>query len=97
MEGDVVSFSYRHADILYFNPLPPHGGRHIYAHIPFTLIYISIHSLRMEGDLNFRGFWTVSHKISIHSLRMEGDGRPFRLDICFHISIHSLRMEGDMN
>ena len=36
----------------HFNPLPPHGGR------PFPLsslsmcIKISIHSLRMEGDIN---------------------------------------------
>ena len=80
---------------LYFNPLPPHGGR------PFTtqnnghdtvfqstpsawretyryyalevIFYISIHSLRMEGDplLACRSFQCIP--ISIHSLRMEGD------------------------
>ena len=35
-------------------------------------IFISIHSLRMEGDL--RSFCRLAHwNISIHSLRMEGD------------------------
>ena len=34
---------------------------------------ISIHSLRMEGDLCYQ-FALVSFAISIHSLRMEGDG-----------------------
>ena len=33
---------------------------------------ISIHSLRMEGDLTERGF-SIGSLISIHSLRMEGD------------------------
>ena len=47
-------FARGHADIsLYFNPLPPHGGRRI---IPLDRLEqrkISIHSLRMEGDLFF--------------------------------------------
>ena len=35
---------------LYFNPLPPHGGRR-YVLLPFCFSpVISIHSLRMEGD-----------------------------------------------
>ena len=58
------------------------------------LHFISIHSLRMEGD----GFCKHNRRqcvISIHSLRMEGDYRSshHRVDRC--ISIHSLRMEGD--
>ena len=33
-----------------FNPLPPHGGRHIDKRLESLHTYISIHSLRMEGD-----------------------------------------------
>ena len=42
----------------------------------FTNVHISIHSLRMEGDLlvEFREQW---RRISIHSLRMEGDNWIF--------------------
>ena len=36
---------------LYFNPLPPHGGRHFDELSLRDTIDISIHSLRMEGDL----------------------------------------------
>ena len=94
MEGDMLRRLYPNP-FLYFNPLPPHGGR------PFTtqnnghdtvfqstpsawretyryyalevIFYISIHSLRMEGDplLACRSFQCIP--ISIHSLRMEGD------------------------
>ena len=56
----------------YFNPLPPHGGRHSVMAECFECLYISIHSLRMEGDILI--FPSVSRQIiSIHSLRMEGD------------------------
>ena len=56
---------------------------------------ISIHSLRMEGDMRRRmGNGTVS--ISIHSLRMEGDGIRKKRQRNPSISIHSLRMEGDV-
>ena len=34
----------------YFNPLPPHGGRHPELVILNKIDWISIHSLRMEGD-----------------------------------------------
>ena len=37
--------------ICYFNPLPPHGGRPILDIAFSTQCFISIHSLRMEGDL----------------------------------------------
>ena len=33
-----------------FNPLPPHGGRLLTPYAPQNHCYISIHSLRMEGD-----------------------------------------------
>ena len=94
MEGD----SRRHwwsARICYFNPLPPHGGRHHQCRIHMFSSPISIHSLRMEGDIPFccRG---IILRISIHSLRMEGDNTKLRMYEAEKISIHSLRMEGDM-
>ena len=56
---------------------------------------ISIHTLRMEGDLA-AGITTREDIISIHTLRMEGDivVIPLCPAIGF-ISIHTLRMEGD--
>ena len=35
----------------YFNPLPPHGGRLIRPFPGLDVFHISIHSLRMEGDI----------------------------------------------
>ena len=71
MEGDLqnhdVTFRSR-----YFNPLPPHGGRHSH-HVKHPVTdSISIHSLRMEGDIYHKTFG-CDIDISIHSLRMEGD------------------------
>ena len=57
---------------------------------------ISIHSLRMEGDIYHDGIYVPGQLISIHSLRMEGDDRHFRVRLSCDISIHSLRMEGDL-
>ena len=71
MEGDTdTQGQYRPS--AHFNPLPPHGGRHLVKLIRFWAENISIHSLRMEGD----GAYGRSYRrrnISIHSLRMEGD------------------------
>ena len=44
---------------LHFNPLPPHGGRQHCASLLPSLLLISIHSLRMEGDI---------HSLSIQQL-----------------------------
>ena len=38
------------AETIYFNPLPPHGGRPTNAAMSGIVVDISIHSLRMEGD-----------------------------------------------
>ena len=58
--------------------------------------HISIHSLRMEGDLLSRRTKSPEPDISIHSLRMEGDLFGHLLHFSYpNISIHSLRMEGD--
>ncbi len=57
---------------LYFNPLPPHGGRLSCWRSDSLEQAISIHSLRMEGDHSADG-GAHCKLISIHSLRMEGD------------------------
>ena len=78
-----------------FNPLPPHGGRPPTERDDKRRLAISIHSLRMEGDIK-RYLITVRRmEISIHSLRMEGDFRSWHCVDRTDISIHSLRMEGD--
>ena len=79
----------------YFNPLPPCGGRPLRRICGADQQRISIHSLRVEGDV--RGLHEpLISQISIHSLRVEGDlaMRQGRLD-GIAISIHSLRVEGD--
>ena len=72
MEGDVVSVAVS-GKPLYFNPLPPHGGRRQVLAAVCLFQDISIHSLRMEGDIVMRVGFGYSAFISIHSLRMEGD------------------------
>ena len=57
----------------HFNPLPPHGGRLPFLSFLSVFLYISIHSLRMEGDSGAYGRSYGRRNISIHSLRMEGD------------------------
>ena len=58
-------------------------------------LYISIHTLRVEGD-------PLSHvvvdilPISIHTLRVEGDVKFWRMPPPGLISIHTLRVEGDI-
>ena len=93
MEGDSISVYIIHR-IVYFNPLPPHGGRPAYESTEISARDISIHSLRMEGDLCFSMFFAGFY-ISIHSLRMEGDRITDSPEGVLIISIHSLRMEGD--
>ena len=78
-----------------FNPLPPHGGRPDNWDADQMEMFISIHSLRMEGDSPVGG-WETLIDISIHSLRMEGDTVGISLTQKLCISIHSLRMEGDI-
>ena len=80
--------------IIYFNPLPPHGGRLFTSVMVDIILYISIHSLRMEGDAD-AVFIFQEYSISIHSLRMEGDFTGVTPEMECEISIHSLRMEGD--
>ena len=56
---------------------------------------ISIHSLRVEGDIK-RWALTEGEDISIHSLRVEGDRWYLCAVWTTQISIHSLRVEGDL-
>ena len=56
-----------------FNPLPPHGGRLCCTGHGRKSCAISIHSLRMEGDVKRYFVALFALCISIHSLRMEGD------------------------
>ena len=59
--------------MIYFNPLPPQGGRRFTYSNSHWYGNISIHSLRKEGD--GVGGWVGGYlkNISIHSLRKEGD------------------------
>ena len=55
---------------------------------------ISIHALRVEGDVQRRRFRNTDG-ISIHALRVEGDQGPRTPETARVISIHALRVEGD--
>ena len=56
---------------------------------------ISIHTLRMEGDVESIVEMAKPMLISIHTLRMEGDVKHQASFKVSYISIHTLRMEGD--
>ena len=56
---------------------------------------ISIHALRVEGDLLPRVRHLCERRISIHALRVEGDGARGNARGGESISIHALRVEGD--
>ena len=93
MEGD----RFRQSQLLpqyHFNPLPPHGGRHI----PDAEDTKQNHFNPLPPHGGRRCILrrpSSNRGISIHSFRMEGD---FRVAPSLHqaiISIHSLRMEGD--
>ena len=80
----------------HFNPLPPHGGRRNLIMKKIDVIFISIHSLRMEGDN------AMAH-LSMQYMRFQSTPSAWReTEFTLHgkeyegISIHSLRMEGDL-
>ena len=52
---------------------------------PYFELIISIHSLRMEGDVSDRADETGACRISIHSLRMEGDSKTAQESV-FHFA-----------
>ena len=60
--------------------------------------YISIHALRVEGDVIYIFIFVFVPSISIHALRVEGDPHNMYAIACTHfISIHALRVEGDLS
>ena len=56
---------------------------------------ISIHALRVEGDIRYAGI-DYGVRISIHALRVEGDTLYKSINVKASISIHALRVEGDI-
>ncbi len=56
----------------YFYPRPPGGGRHLVHTYAVQIDTISIHALRVEGDVLTDALELVPW-ISIHALRVEGD------------------------
>ena len=78
-----------------FYPRPPGGGRRFFKIFLKNLDLISIHALRVEGDLHNK-YVTCTTEISIHALRVEGDiYAPWKRIAAELISIHALRVEGD--
>ena len=78
----------------YFNPLPPYGGRQLFASSDAAKrAFQSTPSVWRETGEKVSG--NEAFQISIHSLRMEGDFLFVRIQRYLIISIHSLRMEGD--
>ena len=59
-----------------------------------SLMLISIHALREEGD-DVQSYDRSTELISIHALREEGDFWMLSYCCCKTISIHALREEGD--
>ena len=62
-----------------------------------TTITISIHALRVEGDMANPAYGvSIRPDISIHALRVEGDmPQHIKRSLAGMISIHALRVEGD--
>ena len=96
MEGDKLDVDHN-GKLDYFNPLPPHGGRHLQTDgLIFPKTFQSTPSAWRETNIDNVGYLRY-RLISIHSLRMEGDHYNYLHDLgAFDISIHSLRMEGDV-
>ena len=65
--------------------------------IPVRLANISIHALRVEGDLATPIETPLPPAISIHALRVEGDHLFSDCSLSIRISIHALRVEGDID
>ena len=57
---------------------------------------ISIHALRVEGDVANNWGLFANERISIHALRVEGDALHRAQRRVGRISIHALRVEGDV-
>ena len=84
-----------HGNQSHFNPLPPHGGRLRGFRTMTGKRFISIHSLRMEGDISL----SFPHIVGLLFQSTPSAWRETGLYVyvldALEISIHSLRMEGD--
>ena len=80
----------------YFNPLPPHGGRLQPFDPSLIILNISIHSLRMEGDIQIGKNVTMIGEFQSTPSAWRETYRSRYLETHDKISIHSLRMEGDV-
>ena len=79
-----------------FYPRPPGGGRRSCGCCCRPVPRISIHALRVEGDLHTLRKLGCLFCISIHALRVEGDIQVAQaVTDTKIISIHALRVEGD--
>ena len=78
-----------------FNPLPPHGGRPAKDYATAFEKDISIHSLRMEGDLQRIMQQLLKKTFQSTPSAWRETNHPRLKKKCRAISIHSLRMEGD--
>ena len=75
----------------------PSGWRATFCVVLISLFTpISIHALRVEGDLVRSLRASIGNRISIHALRVEGDSPPYNAYYTLLISIHALRVEGDV-
>ena len=73
MEGDSLISAVPDGETL-FQSTPSAWRETSFGNLLYKQLFISIHSLRMEGDAFCKiSLYTCS--ISIHSLRMEGDGK----------------------
>ena len=79
---------------IYFNPLPPCGGRRAVQGLPVASHPISIHSLRVEGDM-FPLLWLHWKRFQSTPSVWRETGENHAVCIVYSISIHSLRVEGD--
>ena len=94
-EGDHVIFCTLFLCFMYFNPLPPHGGRPVVQH-RMRRCRRHFNPLPPHGGRpSVTSLFVLPGVISIHSLRMEGDAGVVQIVAYLGISIHSLRMEGD--
>ena len=94
MEGDFDLLS-KCANLVDFNPLPPHGGRHSIHTETGTNDNISIHSLRMEGDYAIISLCPLHFAFQSTPSAWRETSLIRELSSRIDISIHSLRMEGD--
>ena len=76
-KGDDIPHQLCHS-MYNFNPRPPCGGRQKLPVQIVGIVAISIHALRVEGEICSVFYSRETAVISIHALNMEGDNRHAR-------------------